>query len=270
MRTEVKLITPDLATIYLQKSIGNRNENAKTVAYYADQMSRNLWVLTGQGISFDSNNRLIDGHHRLSAIIKSKKSIPMLLIFGVQDGAFEVYDSGKNRTFGDIYKIEGILNDVQISSLIGKYLRLHTNLNLRDNSNAHELKFTKHDSLQKYYEHSELWQEINKHSACNYIKMRLYPMSTIGSIKAFLIIDKKHPKEKVYGFFDELFTNKPDTLTCTKVLRDYLIKDALSVKSTPPGVKITLLAKTWSYYISGKNSSSLKLIEGDNQQIYLK
>lgn len=60
-------------------------------------MSRNAWPITHQGIAFDEFGQLIDGQHRLHAIVKSKKTIPCLVSTGIQFEAVSVIDRGLKR-----------------------------------------------------------------------------------------------------------------------------------------------------------------------------
>ena len=56
---------------------------AKTVNEYIAQMRKGLWVLNGETVCFDANGALMDGHHRLLAIIESGITIEVLVVRGV-------------------------------------------------------------------------------------------------------------------------------------------------------------------------------------------
>lgn len=79
MRSNVQTITPELAKIYLNKSRGNREISDARVAQYASDMKLGRWQVTHQGVGFDVNGVLKDGHHRLNAIIKANVPIDMLV-----------------------------------------------------------------------------------------------------------------------------------------------------------------------------------------------
>jgi len=65
------LITPEMAGAMLQKNTGNRQIRPSVVAQYADQMKRGQWQVTHQPVATDSEGNLVDGQHRLSAIVSS-------------------------------------------------------------------------------------------------------------------------------------------------------------------------------------------------------
>lgn len=64
-------ITPDIAEEFLGKNNDNRKMRKLVVQTYAKDMSEGRWEFTHQGIAFDCNGNLIDGQHRLAAIIES-------------------------------------------------------------------------------------------------------------------------------------------------------------------------------------------------------
>lgn len=264
MRTEVKLITPQLAATYLEKNNNNRPLNKKTVAYYASQMERNLWKTTGQGLSFSSNGNIIDGQHRLQAIVSSKKSITMLVIFDVDSETFSVYDTGRNRTAGDIFSIKGIPNSTATASSVQKYYLFKNQLSFSANTRTKELKLNKSDLLQKYYENPELWADVISNASRCYTKLRLFKQSEIAAMCYYLISDKGHKEAKVYDFMLEVHGVLNETNKTTTTLRDIIVKDLISIKSLSNNYKLSLLKKTWNYFISNKNIVSLRIKEDSN------
>jgi len=61
---KVEMVTPQLAEKYLEKNIENRRVREWWVNSLAGAIRRDEWILTHQGIAFDTNNRLIDGQHK--------------------------------------------------------------------------------------------------------------------------------------------------------------------------------------------------------------
>jgi hypothetical protein len=77
MKTRTETITPELAEEYLKHNWNNRTLNWRTVARFADDMENKRWHLTHQGIGFANNGELIDGQHRLQAIVRSGVAVEM-------------------------------------------------------------------------------------------------------------------------------------------------------------------------------------------------
>lgn len=83
VRTETVFVTPAMAKEWMAKNIHNRNVSDQVVASYARDMRLGRWVLNHQGIAFDNEGNLMDGQHRLLAIIQSGVTVQLLVTFGL-------------------------------------------------------------------------------------------------------------------------------------------------------------------------------------------
>jgi hypothetical protein len=101
MESRVEFITPEKAKCYLQRNQKNRIITPGVVSQYAKDMADGRWSLTHHGIAFSKEGRLLDGQHRLEAIIKSGKTIRMMVTFGMEDESQADIDAGKTRTPSD-------------------------------------------------------------------------------------------------------------------------------------------------------------------------
>lgn len=71
MKMEWVFVNPTHAKGLLSYNTGNRRLRPSTVSHYADQMRRGEWKETHQPIAFDDDGNLIDGQHRLAAVVES-------------------------------------------------------------------------------------------------------------------------------------------------------------------------------------------------------
>jgi hypothetical protein len=95
-------VTPAMANEWISQNNTNyRFPNEKTIDGLARAMSAGEWKLTPQGISLDPDGLVIDGQHRLMAIIKSGVSVQMFVAFNVPKETELVIDSNKPRRFRD-------------------------------------------------------------------------------------------------------------------------------------------------------------------------
>jgi hypothetical protein len=97
MRFELVNVTPELAARYLQKNEGNRKLREQHSASLARAMEGGQYKLTHQAAALTKRGRLIDGQHRMRAIVLSGKTIPMWIAHDVPDDVFAVLDSGLPR-----------------------------------------------------------------------------------------------------------------------------------------------------------------------------
>lgn len=107
-----ELIGPEKAMEYLKTSPGNPRYggadkvDSLKVNLYANTMSRGKW-LVAQPIMFNSKGELIDGHHRLHAVIKSGRKILFNVERDLDPAVAEVIDRGSSRTLSGIMRYKG-------------------------------------------------------------------------------------------------------------------------------------------------------------------
>ena len=98
-------VTPELAKIWLAIGRFNRRVNYSAVAKYVRQIDAGLWCRTHQGIAFTNEGVLIDGQHRLLAIVKTGKTVPMLVFTNEPQENFAFIDCGRNRSNLDTVRL---------------------------------------------------------------------------------------------------------------------------------------------------------------------
>ena len=104
-------VTPQIAQKWLDEcNTHNRTLYETTVDAYARDMKRGFWALNHQGICFSEDSVLLDGQHRLAAVVRSEKTVPFYVFRGMPkefqaDGSRhltqETVDGNKPRGVGD-------------------------------------------------------------------------------------------------------------------------------------------------------------------------
>src|SRR5256886_7406099 len=118
VRSRVVTITPKKAAEYRQRNTANRPLSARTVREFAAAMRRGEWRVTHQGIAFDTEGALVDGQHRLAAIVEAEVPVKITVFTEVPDGAFDVLDTGKRRNAADVLAIEGEKSAVMLAAMV--------------------------------------------------------------------------------------------------------------------------------------------------------
>lgn len=104
--TVQETITPDLAQEYLKRNQnGNRTINMSNVRKYVRDMKNGRFKTTHQGIAFDEAGNLIDGQHRLTAIVQAGVPVNMMVTRNLPADTFSCIDRGYNRTFANCASI---------------------------------------------------------------------------------------------------------------------------------------------------------------------
>lgn len=107
LTTTYENITPEIAKEYLGRNSKNRVVKPKSVEAYARDMQHGDFKTIHQGIAFDTEGNLIDGQHRLLAIILSNTPVTMMVTRGVPvDDGIIATDRGVSRSVRDVMAIE--------------------------------------------------------------------------------------------------------------------------------------------------------------------
>jgi hypothetical protein len=85
----------------------NRPVHQSQVNKYAADMKAGRWGRHHQGIAFDKNGVLMDGQHRLWAVIESASTVMMPVTYGLDREAQLTIDSGLVRSTTDVAAIAG-------------------------------------------------------------------------------------------------------------------------------------------------------------------
>lgn len=88
----IETVTPAMAKRYLTHNTRNR----KIVAAHVDAIARDIragnWMMNAQPICFARDGRLLNGQHRLSAVIQAGESIEVPVMRGLPEEAYATYD----------------------------------------------------------------------------------------------------------------------------------------------------------------------------------
>lgn len=99
----VEDITPELAAHYLAQSRGNRHLSKPHISSLRRHAAAGRMLPTSQGIGFDRDGVLVDGHHRLEAIRLAGVTAQLLVVRGLDPRVREVIDTDMRlRQAGDI------------------------------------------------------------------------------------------------------------------------------------------------------------------------
>lgn len=89
LEVSVEVINPSEAAAYLQNNAMHRKIKQKKVDAYVGEMRDGKWQLNGKALIFDSNGRLLNGQHRLSAVVQSDVPLTTVVIRGVDPSVLE-------------------------------------------------------------------------------------------------------------------------------------------------------------------------------------
>lgn len=258
-------MTPEKAKELLDINVRNRSINQRLVNRIAGDISRGKWQVNGETIKVSSTNKLLDGQHRLSAIIKSGMPCHLWMVDGLDDNCHATIDSGLPRGAHHTLQIENIRNANLLASAIALIKKIENR----------EITTSKRPS------NVAILDNYNKdpdgfNGATRFITGRLWLRKYVGGSVACACyyIASKISKDQANEFFDKLASGAgldegSPILTC----RNFMIKQRESRGIAEAGRQLKfqtyqVIAKCWNAYREGSKLS--KIILRSNDQIDLK
>jgi hypothetical protein len=248
-----ELITTEKAKQYLDNMGTNRKPTRRNILFLLNEMKTGNWRETGDGIKFDSDGKLMDGQHRLLALIQYGKALEFLVIRGLKKSSFEVLDTGKSRTASDILSIQGYKNTNNMAAAI-KWVELLQTKSV----SAKQKEFFSNSRIKKFADANPDLEEIISWAHVDiYRQFRFMPASFVGAL--YYVVQKKN-QSKADSFFEKYANGiglKPDSPILA--LRDRLIKDSDRKSKLSIQDKAALFIMAWNHYITNKPVTNLML-----------
>lgn len=256
---KVETITPFMAAEYLTMNKANRPLNKNTVDRYAEEMRKGHWKVNDGAICFTKSGMMINGQHRLHAIIQYGKPVDTLVVRNLDEDVFATIDSGRKRTASGVFSLSGVKNSYSKSAAVNKYMRMHLNLSMATTTSLAACKLISNaDLLEEYNSSPGLYEDAVSFASKCYDKLRILTVSEVAGLYVYLVKDVKHSAKTVEEFFRMLFFSENVTNKTITLLRDKLINDRISRQRMTLKYKSMLTVKAWNSYIQGKELSILK------------
>jgi hypothetical protein len=149
IETRYVIITPSFAN-YLMKHRNPRNRkiNKTRVNLFTNSMLNDKWRFNGDTIRFDYNGDMLDGQHRLLAIINSNKSQVVTLISGLDPSVFDSIDVGGKRSGSDTLSVNNVPSPTLTASVVKFIFAFEHN---KYSANRNTVRNLANDEIHQYY-----------------------------------------------------------------------------------------------------------------------
>lgn len=112
-------ITPQMAAKYLERNRQpNRHLKESHILRLARDMYHGRWRCNGEPLIFDRDGNILDGQHRLHAIVRSKTAIDTYVVYGIDPDVMPTLDRGSIRNMADILGMQGEANCAQLAAAL--------------------------------------------------------------------------------------------------------------------------------------------------------
>ena len=262
MRTSVERITPGMAKVMLGSNTNNRMLRKPRVRHYAEQMKRGQWQSTGESIKFAVDGTLLDGQHRLQAIIESNIPVDMLIVRDLDLSTFKVIDSGLTRSPGDALQIAGVSFASHKASAARMLIAIESGIGCENEAHTSEL-ITKTDITDYIINNRELMEAA--HSAAR----KVYKTCR-GSLAAwmtlYVMIARKHSQVDAELFLESVSSGiNMDAGDPRLALRTWAIRR--SATTTKRAEHIQAYTRAWNAYHKGEEMHVLRLPAPEKRKV---
>jgi hypothetical protein len=252
MNPILKTITPLEAEAIL-KSANTRNRPMRMhhVRSLAEDMKEKRWLQTGETIVFDKMGRLVDGQHRLLAVVIADVSVTFLVVYGVEPESFEVMDRGIPRTIADRLVGEEIEDASRLASVAKHVITLSS----ASPFNTYRSRLNPQLTIEFIRQNKARLSEANRKTQ----KVRLIPSTACAGLY-FLFSQKDQPMADV--FVDSLLMNN-DSIPNFNLLRGRLVQNATSRAKLSVVDILHFAVKAWNAHRGNSRIGKLRIVKGE-------
>ena len=247
LQIQLEEITPNRAAEYLKYNKSNRRLVNNRVEFYQRQMEKGQWKLTGDAIKSNSID-LVDGQHRLQAIVRSGVTLKMVVVRNLDNDVFDVLDTGRTRQAGDVLSAYGYAN-VYLLASGGRYLYFIER---------------KQVPYSTQLPNSDILQTVNRHRdmVSLALDMQSHKFARSGVIIAALYWLTQCSKTKGEAFTEAFMTGLDLKVTSPIYqLRERLINDRTLIASKRNRViVIAMMFRTFNNWIANKPMTRMTAI----------
>lgn len=232
----VEVITPELAQEILDKSkiIFNSKEKGKskqrrvrwkTVDLYVKAIQEGRWRLNGETIKLDKFGAVIDGQHRLWAVIKAGIPTSFLVVRDVDSEDVGTIDIGLKRSLENALQFYAKCYENGAAAVVKAKMQLDNDDTNFGQSNANaELGHTQ--MVEEYIDNEAMYNEAAHYGKKVYKDSEgTLKASEVGAIYAYLVYTRKYERAGVEEFFQRLCSIRRNEKSIYKITMNNL--DAL-------------------------------------------
>ncbi len=258
MKTQVRTITPEVAQEMLTKNYNNRKLNKTHVRFLKNQMKNGLWVFDGQPIRFDKSGRLLDGQHRLNAVLESGVSNDFLVVSGLSSDTFEVMDTGKNRSASDVLSMSGAAYSCDISAVAKN---VHS-INIKHFSHGVKADTLTNKQVLRWYDDNKNVEDCIR--TADILCKKFNKVISRSDITTFIHLFNERNVIDSEIFMRKLCTGLDLRETSPiYALRNRLISNKVSKYKITKKEKFALIIKSWNSFRKGEDVKRLAFYESE-------
>jgi len=253
---QIETITPTVAKAYLEKNSNNRNINKSHVAFLAKELLDGNYQMNGQSIVIGKSGRLLDGQHRLTAVIRAGVPISAVVVHGVDEESFVTMDTGKPRGGADALTIAGAKFTNHMASAIRKIIEKFSQKRTAFDGTTCKLSNTEYTRF--YQEHDE--ELLGLFEMAHAWVLKGNRVLSESDAMAFIVLLRDESNE-IYDFLQEVITGirLKDSSNAAQTCRKKLLDMGIAGMQIRESQKRDWVISAFRNYVKDKNISKIQI-----------
>lgn len=248
---ELCKITPKDAHEWLKGNRSNRPVRHSHVRFLAGQIKAGKWLVNGETIKISDDDVVLDGQHRLMAVIQADAAIETWVMYGISRDAMCTIDTGVVRTAADVvgFSFDGKPTPlVKPVATAARWCRIIEAGFVRNND-----KLTNAEVAAYVKAHPSLW--VHAEIVNGFPKMAR-PIS-VGCGTGLLEIIQRKDEKQAHQFVKDVFTGELLSSDSPAYrLRALLLKDADRTAKYPEEIRMKMCVKAWNLTRRGMKATT--------------
>jgi hypothetical protein len=162
-KSGIEWFNPERAELHIKKDSKYQRPVSKAyVKKYARDMRNGKWTFNASPVRFDGVDdhgqpRMIDGFHRMEALLLANATMPFLVTYGIGMESMRTMDTGRSRSLQQMFALDG----VSVASVVAPAI-VYLAAFLKNGSFSAE-KSSNSEYFDVLYEHSDIKQIATKY-----------------------------------------------------------------------------------------------------------
>lgn len=248
---ELVNVTPALAEGWLSGNTVNRKIREAAVNQYASDMIAGRWSITNDALCFSPDGLLLNGQHRLAAVIASGETVAMLVMHNVPDESMGHMDTGVKRSSADYFGFHGETHTAALAASLKLGLlytdgRIYKDRKVQSVSNGEMQDFLAENP------------EIRDSVAYIYATTRGVDLAPTVKIVAHWLFSEAAGRDQADTFFELLSTRIGLPKGSPILALDSRIREMRKVRTRlTHRDELALVVKAWNYWRTGRDVRAL-------------
>lgn len=253
----LELIGPAEAKDLLSKNTHNRTLRPSIISLYTRAMDTGKWNFDGSPLRISTENVLLDGQHRLLAIIDSGTAQMISIWHNIKPEAQASMDTGRKRSIADALHLRGEVQCAGLGAVLGLATRWESGLR-GSTLTAQKTAMQIPELLEYLDQHPGIRNSLRP----GYSVARRVPINASVTVLAHYLFTTIS-EEDAAAFFDSLsFGIQLAEDSPVFQLRAALTRAKRPGSTTAPHIYLALLIKAWNAYRSGRTVKLLSFKAG--------